>query len=275
MLDFIKKILEEKKGVSSLFKRNFAKEYLQIMVLSFLYSKPEYQGLIFYGGSCLRHCFDLPRLSEDLDFVDIQKQVKLEQLSKDIERFFEKKLGIKIITKIQKFRIYLKFPVLYDLGLTENKKSETNFLILKIEIFKDFNFCKNYQIEIIPLFRFGSTTLVRTFDVSTLMATKIGAILFRKWEKTDKKGKILLKVKGRDYYDLMWYLAKNIEPNFKCIKGIFNKKELREKLLEIVEKVDAKNIKFDLEALIEEEEIDRNLGKNIKSILINQIKKLK
>lgn len=273
MIDFIKKILDEKRGVSALFKRNLVKEYFQIMVLSFLYSKPEYQGLIFYGGSCLRHCFNLPRLSEDLDFVDIKKQVDLENLEKDIKRFFDKKLGIKIITKIQKFRIYLKFPILYDVGLIENKKSKSDFLILKIEIFKDFDFCKNYQIEIIPLFKFGYTSLIRTFDISTLMATKIGAVLFRKWEKIDKKGKVLLKVKGRDYYDVMWYLAKDIEPNLKCVKGISDKKELREKLIEIVEKVDAKNIEFDLEALIEEKDMNRDLGKNIKKILINQLKK--
>ena len=273
MLDFIKKILDEKKGVSAFFKRNLAKEYFQIMVLSFLYSRPDYQGIIFYGGSCLRHCFDLPRLSEDLDFVDIKKQVNLENLAKDIKKFFDKKLGIKIITTIQKFRIYLKFPILYDLGLIENKKNQSDFLILKIEVFKDFDFCKKYQIEIMPLFKFGNTTLVRTFDISTLMATKIGAILFRKWEKTDKKGKILTKVKGRDYYDLMWYLAKDIEPNLKCIKGISDKNKLREKLLEIVEKVSAKNIEFDLEALIEEKEMNKDLGKNIKKILINQLKK--
>ena len=69
-LEEIKKILEEHKTASWLFKRNLLKEYLQILSLSFIYSQKEYQSLIFYGGSCLRHCFGLPRLSEDLDFID-------------------------------------------------------------------------------------------------------------------------------------------------------------------------------------------------------------
>jgi hypothetical protein len=39
-------------------------------VLDYIYSAPRYSGLIFYGGSCLAHFFQLPRLSEDLDFID-------------------------------------------------------------------------------------------------------------------------------------------------------------------------------------------------------------
>ncbi len=271
MLDSLKKFLEEKKDSPNLFKRNLVKEYLQLKVLSFLYSNPKYQNLVFYGGSCLRHCFDLPRLSEDLDFVEIKKRINLEKLANDLKTFFDKKLGVKIKTKIQKFRIYLKIPILYDLGLA--KKGESNFLILKIEVFKDFRFCKNYKIEIIPLFKLGESILIRTFDLPTLMSTKIRAILKRKWEKKDKKGKILVKVKGRDYYDLMWYLEKKIEPNLKCIEEIKSKRELKKKLLSVIKKIDAKSIKFDLEGLIDNKRFIEDLGNNIKNILIKQLEK--
>lgn len=272
MLDLIKNLLEETKEASALFRRTLVKDYLQLKVLSFIYSQPKYQDLVFYGGSCLKHCFNLPRLSEDLDFVALEGKINLKILADDIEKFFEKKAGTKINTKIQKFRIYLKFPILDRLDLA--KKGESDLLILKIEIFRDFNFCKDYKIEIIPLFERGESVLVRTFDLPTLMATKIRAILHRKWEKTNNKGKTLAKVKGRDYYDLMWYLGKNVKPNLKCIEGILSKKELKKKLLEAVKKVDAKSIEFDLESLIKEKEVIKDLGKNIREILINQLKKI-
>jgi len=272
MLDLIKNLLEETKEASALFRRTLVKDYLQLKVLSFIYSQPKYQDLVFYGGSCLKHCFNLPRLSEDLDFVALKGKINLKILTDDIEKFFEKKVGTKINTKIQKFRIYLKFPILDRLDLA--KKGESGLLILKIEIFRDFNFCKDYKIEIIPLFERGESVLVRTFDLPTLMATKIRAILHRKWEKTNNKGKTLAKVKGRDYYDLMWYLGKNVKPNLKCIEDILSKKELKKKLLEAVKKVDAKSIEFDLESLIKEKELVKDLGKNIREILINQLKKI-
>jgi len=66
-------LLDEHKDTTAFFRRNVVKEYLQILVLSFLYSEAQYQQLIFYGGSCLRHCFGLPRLSEDLDFIALRK----------------------------------------------------------------------------------------------------------------------------------------------------------------------------------------------------------
>lgn len=270
MLDFIKKLLSEKEETTNTFKRNLVKEYFQVLVLSFLYSQEKYQDLIFYGGSCLRHCFNLPRISEDLDFVDIKGKTNFENLGADLKKYFEKKLALKIKPKIQKFRIYLKLPILYKLDLA--KKSESDFLFLKIEIFQNFGFCKKYRIEVLPLFKFGESTLVRTFDLSTLMATKIRAILYRKWERTDKKGEILAKVKGRDYYDLMWYLEKETGPNLACIEGVKNKAELKEKLLEIIKKVDPRSVKYDLEGLIEDRNFIEDLGNNIKEILGRQLK---
>jgi len=271
-LDFIKTILKEHKEGLNLFKRNLIKEYLQILILSFIYNHPKYQKLIFYGGSCLRHCFDFPRFSEDLDFVDLEKKIKLKELAKDLKIFFRKELDLEIYPKIQKFRIYLKFPILHHLKLT--KKGESNYLFVKVEIFSNFNFCKNFKIEIVPLFKFGKPFLVRTFDLPTLMATKIVAIFSRKWEKINKKGKILAKVKGRDYFDLLWYLNKKVEPNLKCLKETLTKEELKRRLSEIVEKVDSKSLRFDLEGLIEDRNYVKNLSKNLKEILLKEIEKI-
>ena len=267
--EFIKNYLKDYWGKSENFKRNLVKEYLQILILSFLYSKAKYRNLIFYGGSCLRFCFGLDRLSEDLDFVDLKKKINFEELKKNLIIFFEKETDLKPEIKVQKFRVYLKFPVLEELGLAKNNQS--NLLFLKIEIFKGFNFCSSFKIQIIPVFKFGKSVLIRTFNLPTLMATKLRAILFRKWTKTDKKGKVLIKVKGRDYYDLMWYIQKGIKPNLKCLE-MKTEKELKEKLLKIIKEVDAKSIKLDLEALIEDKNFIRDLSKNFKNILIEKLK---
>jgi len=266
---YLKNLIKQAVSENKLFKRNLAKEYLQILVLDFICSHQKYNQLVFYGGSCLSHCFGLPRLSEDLDFVDLKKEVNLKILAEDLEVFFKKNTDLVLKTNCQKFRIYLKFPILWELGLSE--KGETNLLILKIEIFTKFNFCKNYKTEIIPLFKFNKSILIRTFDLPTLMATKLRAVLYRKWEKTDKKGRIFVKAKGRDYFDLMWYLNKGIKPNMKCIE-LKSEKGLKEKLLNLVDKIDPKSIQFDLEPLMENGNFAENLSKNIKEILNKEIK---
>lgn len=268
-LELIKKILDENKDSADIFKRNVIKEYLQILVLSFIYSDKKYQNLVFYGGSCLKNCFGLPRLSEDLDFVDLKKNISLLELAKDLKVFLRKETGFEVKIKLQKFRIYLKFSILYRLNLA--KRPESDFLNLKIEIFKEFDFCDRYKIESTPVFKWGKSILIKTFDLPTLMATKIRAILHRKWEKTDKSGKTLAKVKGRDYFDLMWYLEKKVSPNLGCIENIKGEKDLKEKLLKIIEKIDSRSIKFDLETLVKDKSFTENLSKNLKSILKRDI----
>lgn len=266
----LKNIVDENFDKTALYKRNLLKEYLQILVLDYIYSNDKYSGLVFYGGTCLAHCFGLPRLSEDLDFVDTENWVNLEEMAIDIRGFFKEKTDLPVDIKVQKFRIYLKFPILNELGLSFG--SESDILILKLEVFSNFDFCKKYQTQIKPLFKYNRSILIKTFDLPTLMSTKIRAVLYRKWEKKNKDGEVTISAKGRDYFDLMWYLEKNIEPNFDCME-IKTKKELKEKLVDLVEKVDADSVVLDLENFIADKKFVMGLGKNIKSILKESINK--
>lgn len=271
MHEYIKALVAEKEGLPIAFKRNVVKEYLQVLTLSFLYAHNEYRNLIFYGGSCLRHCYGLPRLSEDLDFVDIKKNIDTRRLSTDLIRFFTKKHNLSVTARTQKFRCILKFPLLHSLNLAKSRESD--FLFLKIEVYTAFDFCKAYRIEIKPIFKFGEAVLVKTFDLPTLAATKIRAIKYRKWERTTRAGKVLAAVKGRDYYDLMWYLEQGVEPNTDCIEGIKDKPELYIKLMEIVSKVDKTSIKYDLESLVEDSAFVETFSENVKGILGSLIEK--
>lgn len=268
----LKNILSEASGSQS-FKRNLAKEYLQMLVLEFIYSSPKYNHLFFYGGSCLAHCFGLPRLSEDLDFVDEKKIVKMNDLASDLEDYFKKNIDIGegVKAKAQKFRVYLKFPILEELEVSR-RPEESVFVFLKVEVFSGFDFCKNYKSEVRPIFKFNRSVLIKTFDLPTLMATKLNAVLSRKWEKADKSGRVIIKVKGRDYFDLMWYLEKGIMPNMDCVREIESKEELKEKLLSIVSKIDSSSIRLDLEGFINDENFIKGTSANIKDILAREIK---
>jgi len=268
----LKSLLSNSSSENRAFKMNIAKEYLQIVVLGFIYSDPKYSSMFFYGGSCLAQCFGLDRLSEDLDFVDNDKDIDIEKLAIDLENYFVKNTDLKVKTSTQKFRVYLKFPILHELGIGESNLSETDILILKVEVFSGFNFCKKHNTEIRPIFKFNKSVLVKTFDLSTLMSTKIRAILNRKWEKKDKSGNTLIKVKGRDYFDLLWYLEKEIIPNLECIEDVKDMEDLKNKLLTIISNIDSQSIRLDLEAFIDNENFVDNISTNLKEILMRTVK---
>ena len=201
------------------FQMNIAKEYLQIIILNYIYSNPKHSNMFFYGGSCLSYCFSLPRLSEDLDFVDSKKEINIEELSKDLKNYFNNNTDLKVETSTQKFRIFLKFPILREIGISSDNVSPKEVLIIKLEIFYN----------------------------------------------------ILIKVKGRDYYDLLWYLEKGIKPNLRCIEGVKNMEELKLKLLKVVSNIDSQSIKLDLDAFFDDNNFINNLSRNIKSILEKSI----
>ena len=261
----LQRIKDDNRGKADNYVRNLLKEYLQVMVLRFVYTPERYRDLVFYGGTCLAIVHNLPRLSEDLDFVDIGKKVDVGELARDLEEFFSGS-DLDVSVKVQKFRIYLKFGILKELGLAQDR-SESDNLFVKVEIFPGFEFCNTYRTEFHPVFKFNTSVLVKTFDLPTLMATKIRAVLYRKWEKTDKQGQTLIQVKGRDYFDLMWFLKQGIEPNLNCIERVKSKRELKDKLLPIIEKLDERSVALDLESFIADKKFAGSTGRNIRQIL--------
>lgn len=269
LLSHLHRIVQESSATNSAFTKNTLKRYLQILLLDFLYARPPYSGLYFYGGTCLAFCFGLPRLSEDLDFVDINASISLPTLAKDIEHFFAQAHQFHVTTKIQKFRIYVKFDVLRELGIA--REEESSVLFIKLELCPVFQYCPRFTAQFTPLFLEHTSIIVRTFDLPTLMATKMNALLHRTWKKTDRAGNTIVAVKGRDYFDLMWYLQKGVKPNTECIEGIRDSAELKKKLLALVKTVDARSLQLDLAAFIEDQNVVRNMGEHMKEILLREI----
>jgi len=238
---------ERKKGNSELYIRNLLKEYLQVYALNYIYTTPEYtKELIFTGGTCLRHFYDLGRLSEDLDF-DYNKDIDTTKLAKNLQNYFEVKYKVQEISvsvKQKGRQILLKFPFLRDLNIAE--AGESGMLYLKLDLQKNPSDIYNVQISSKSLIGFNFVT--RHYDLSTLMAGKIVAVLQR--ERLVGKGN-RVSIKGRDYYDLLWYLKKRVEPNMARLSDILGrniaKEELKKELDEKV-KLLLKNYRNDFES---------------------------
>ena len=225
---------------------NLLKEALQYYVLSYIYSSSYGKKLLFTGGSCLRICYGLNRLSEDLYFDTLDKfKVDKKELTKDLLKYFKSNLQYKNITANvagKGEKIYLKFPILADLGLAR-QKGERQKLFVKVEI--DKNPSKNYDADLTPIAKYNLNFLSRSYDLPTLMANKIKAILSRTWQL----GKTKITFKGRDYYDLLWLLQKQIKPNLSRLKdltGIENNKELVSKLQNKIKSIKTAYLKEDL-----------------------------
>src|SRR3989338_4784090 len=98
-------IMADNKGSERGFLRNLLKEYLQSVALSYIYNS-FYGHLIFTGGSALRVCFGLPRLSEDLDF-DYERQFDPNNFFHGLTNYFKKTQKIPAISvKTNRERIY-------------------------------------------------------------------------------------------------------------------------------------------------------------------------
>jgi len=227
----------KKKNLPSDVIENLLKEYLHYFVLDFIYNSSDFKDMVFYGGSALRMLFDLPRLSEDIDF-EADENLSLAGLAKALENYFKKDLAL-----YEKFsanrmrtinRIFLKFPVLHDIGLSPHK---SEVLRLKVEarpLPKEF--FKDAKITLTSKSKYGRSFIVKHYDLPTLFATKIPAI-FGRGERGFKKGKIEegINFKGRDFYDLIWYMEQGVVPD----PIMLEKKEIKKPLKEIFDEIES------------------------------------
>lgn len=263
--ELLKPIIAEKKqlGISKAVIINYLKEYIQYLVLNLIYNHSEYKKLVFKGGSCLRICHGLPRLSEDLDF-DCPKLMVSGKLLSSLEKYLSFEIKSKYFppleTKIQSIiRLYLKFPILHNLGLSE--KSESDKLYVKIEIENMVLPWAGFTIT--PVSLFGYNFIVYHYDLPTMMTGKIHAILNRLWFKGKKQE---IDIKGRDFYDLYWFLQNKINPNWRSLKKITtikNEKELKNMLIERIKKtVTPQKLNYDLKNFLPDQNFVSDFSEN-------------
>ncbi|MFW5719423.1 MAG: nucleotidyl transferase AbiEii/AbiGii toxin family protein [Candidatus Dojkabacteria bacterium] len=207
-----KKDVWESMHVSLDYIRIALKEELQNYVLLAMYSSSEVDSLVFTGGTCLRKLYGLNRLSEDLDFEN-PKKVKIETVRNAIEEFF---LAINLTEfdfLVQKGkninRLTIRFPILYALGLSNYKDEKIH---VKVELSPS---SQNFNCETTAFTFENQTVVMKHFSLEQMFSGKIGACLQRTWQK----GSSGIIVKGRDYFELIWYMQRGVQPDLKKLKA--------------------------------------------------------
>lgn len=227
-------------------RRNALKEVLQLYILSFLYHHPDYSTWVMYGGSALRIIHGLDRMSVDLDFEvphPVTEQ-SLMSLKVEIEDHFQDTYNTDtdfLDIKITGMRgLTLKFHVA-SLQLGHASKQ----VHVKIDL-NHFTAPKTVT-ERRPITQGQLSFVILTYNMSALMASKIAAIFLR---GTRGVGEAVYEEKGRDIYDLLWYMHRRVIPDFDYLaaKGVDvrDPRSLFDKLTRKMNDVSNDNLKQDL-----------------------------
>lgn len=189
---------------------NALKEILQEIMLLGLDRSGFFDKAAFYGGTALRILHGLDRFSEDMDFTLLKKDPAFK-----LDRFFP---SLERELKAFGFDFTLQRVDKSEERVVESAflKTNTQLLFLKIQGAKSFRMQKEqsikikFEVDVDPATSFDvehktltlpSPFVVKSLSLPSLFAGKMHAVLFRKWKN---------RVKGRDFYDLQWYIARNI-----------------------------------------------------------------
>jgi predicted nucleotidyltransferase component of viral defense system len=207
----IKEWIEEYKPQNEEEILSALREIMQEITLAGLSRTDFFEKAAFYGGTALRISYGLDRYSEDLDFSLLKPDSDF-----SIERYFKaildefRSLGLTVSIKEKKKTnqtaidsAFLKAETIWQEIILEDIIKETGVRsnkTLKIKIEVDRQPSLNFKTEEKLLLR-PFSFYVKCFTKSSLFAGKMHALLFRKWKN---------RVKGRDWYDLEWYIKKGI-----------------------------------------------------------------
>ena len=216
MKTYLKRQIEQ--ASSPIQAGNVAREYLQARILESLQNTGGMIPLAFQGGTALRFLYDLPRFSEDLDFA-LERSEGIFDIRKfldKIQRGFEKEnyiVQLKVNTKKVVHSAFIRFPgLLYELGLTAQRNQA---LSIKLEV--DTNPPPGAGLEA-SMVRRHVTMRLQHYDQASLLSGKLHAVLQRAY------------VKGRDVYDLLWYLSNRRwpEPNLVLLNNALDQTDWRD-----------------------------------------------
>ena len=202
-------------------RKNAMKEVMQEIVLCGLSRAGFFNKAAFYGGTALRIFYGLDRFSEDLDFSletpdpEFDLETYFPCLTKEIKSYG---LNVEITTK-EKTRdsaihsAFLKGNTKEHLLMFFNDEqlagsvSGNEVIKIKFEVDTDppayAEFERKYRLLPAPY-------EVRLYDMPSLFAGKIHAVLARAWKN---------RVKGRDLYDYVFYLSRNTSVNLKHLRA--------------------------------------------------------
>ncbi len=181
---------------------NATREIMQQIALSGLYRSGFFNKAAFYEGTCLRIFHGSDRFSEDMDFSLITKEPEF-----DLNQYFESLIkeflasgrDITIVKKVKKQQSTIESAFLkentqlYDLQFSTQKSIKIK---IEVDIDPPGKFETEYKLLLMPF-----SFMTRCFTLPSLFAGKMHALLYRSWKN---------RVKGRDWYDLVWYVKHNV-----------------------------------------------------------------
>lgn len=210
----IKQWLEEYQPKTQEEAEQALRAIMQEIALAGLQRSGFFERAAFYGGTALRVFYGLDRFSEDLDFslLEVNPDFSLEPYLKAIVTEFSA-LGIQVSVK-EKVKTnqtnidsaFLKSDTVWKELVLERVIPQEGLGMrptIKIKLEVDTEPPLGFETEeklLLKPFSF----YVKCFKQSDLFAGKMHAVLFRKWKS---------RVKGRDWYDMEWYIKKGVPLN--------------------------------------------------------------
>lgn len=193
---------------------NALKEIVQEIALLGLWRAKFFEHAAFYGGTSLRILYGIDRFSEDVDFSLLAPQkdfalkpyldairkeldamdfnVEIAEKMKNIETTAIDSAFIKAGTKEQ----LLKIDVPEEISERIHRNEQ-----IKIKLEVDTDPPGGFETEAKTLLQ-PIAFSVRSYKQPDLFAGKIHAVLARAWQSG--------RVKGRDYYDFVWYIGRSV-----------------------------------------------------------------
>ena len=187
------------------------REIMQEIALAGLARGAFFEKAAFYGGTALRIFHGLDRFSEDLDFslLEVNPKFTLDPFFPAIEAEFDS-MGLKVSIREKKKTLvnnidsaFLKSDTVWrelvlEGTIPQNGLDQKPSVTIKLEVDREppLGFETEDKLLIKPV-----SFYVKCFTLPDLFAGKMHALLFRKWKQN---------VKGRDWYDMEWYIKKGI-----------------------------------------------------------------
>ena len=185
------------------------REVLQQLALLGLWRSKFFEQAAFYGGTAIRILYGLDRYSEDLDFSLLapERDFSLSRYGSALERElagFGFEVSFEPVRKSQESAIesaFIKTNTLKQMVVIEADRRMLRGLQsdqkLKIRLEVDVDPPGGFETESKPILQ-PVPFAVRTYTLPDLFAGKMHALLCRRWRN---------RVKGRDWYDFVWYVA--------------------------------------------------------------------
>ena len=187
---------------STLEEEQALREITQEIMLAALGRTGFFQAAAFQGGTCLRVFHGLNRFSEDLDFAlqspsaSFALEPYLDTLARELAAFgYDLEIDDRSTVDQAVRMAFLKDDSLGNVLRMDHRPVSGPSRRLRVKLEVDANPPAGATFEMQYL-DFPFPSAVRVFDLPSLFAGKLHALLCREY------------LKGRDWYDLIWYTAR-------------------------------------------------------------------